>query len=263
VGIIVGYDEQKCGDRNPTLSRLIIGLTLKEIENAKPRAKKYKLADGGGLCLIVKPSGARLWLWRYRFDGIEKNMSFGEHPIVGLKDARELHFAARKLLAAGINPMGERKAEAEAKREEVKAVQREADSSFEKISRKWWAWWSIGKSPRHAETLMNRLESDVFPVIGHLLIDSVQTGHIRDIMFTIEKRGASDVAKRAHQSVGQIFRFAIARELGSRNPAAEFRPRDILAAAESENFARVDEKDLPSSWRRWMTTTETHSHALG
>jgi hypothetical protein len=55
-----------------------MGLTIKEIENAKPRAKKYKLADGGGLCLIVKPSGAKLWLWRYRFDGIEKNMSFGE-----------------------------------------------------------------------------------------------------------------------------------------------------------------------------------------
>jgi gluconate 5-dehydrogenase len=56
-----------------------MGLTIKEIENAKPRAKKYKLADGGGLCLIVKPSGAKLWLWRYRFDRIEKNMSFGEY----------------------------------------------------------------------------------------------------------------------------------------------------------------------------------------
>jgi integrase len=92
---------------------------------------------------------------------------------------------------------------------------------------------------------MNRLETDVFPVIGHLPIDAVQTAHIRKIMLTIETRGASDVAKRAHQSIGQIFRFAIARDLASRNPAADFKPRDVLAAAESENFARVDEKDLP------------------
>jgi len=222
-----------------------LALTIKEIENAKPMAKKYKMADGGGLCLLVAPSGAKLWVWRYRFDGSEKNMHFGEYPLLTLKDARDLHFAAKKLLASGVNPMAERKAEAEAKQEEAKALQREADSSFEKIARKWWAWWSIGKSRRHAETLMNRLEADVFPAIGHLPIDSVQTGHIRDIMLAIEKRGASDVAKRAHQSVGQIFRFAIAREIGSRNPAAEFRPRDILAAAESENFACVDEKDLP------------------
>jgi hypothetical protein len=73
-----------------------MGLTIKEIENAKPRDKKYKLTDGGGLCLIVKPSGAKLWLWRYRLAGIEKNMSFGEHPVVGLKDARELHFTAKR-----------------------------------------------------------------------------------------------------------------------------------------------------------------------
>jgi integrase len=222
-----------------------MALTVKELENAKPKAKKYKMLDGGGLSLLVLPTGTKLWLWRYQFNAGEKNMTFGEYPVVGPKEARELHFAAKKLLATGINPMAERKAEAEAKHEEAKAVQREAENGFEKVARKWWAWWSIGKSPRHAETLMNRLEADVFPVIGHLPIDAVLTTHIRDIMLTIETRGASDVAKRAHQSIGQIFRFAIARELASRNPAADFRPRDVLAATESENFAHVDEKDLP------------------
>jgi integrase len=222
-----------------------MSLTIKEIENAKPREKKYKLADSGGLCLVVQPWGGKFWLWRYRYDGTEKNMTFGDYPLVGLKEARELHFAAKKLLATGINPMAERKAEAEAKQEKAKSVQREAESSFEKVARNWWAWWSIGKSPRHAETLMNRLEADVFPVIGHLSIHAVQTSHIRDIMLTVETRGASDVAKRAHQSIGQIFRFAIARDLAGRNPAADFRPRDVLAATQSENFARVDEKDLP------------------
>ncbi len=61
-----------------------MGLTIKEIENAKPRDKKYKLADGAGLCLLVLPSGGKLWLWRYRFAGTEKNMTFGEYPFVTL-----------------------------------------------------------------------------------------------------------------------------------------------------------------------------------
>ena len=121
----------------------------------------------------------------------------------------------------------------------------EDESSFEKVSRKWWAWWSISKSPRQAETLMNRLEADVFPTIGNLPTDAVLTTHIRDTMLTIETRGARDVAKRSNQFIGQIVRFAIARELASRNPAADFRPRDVLAATESENFAHVDEKYLP------------------
>ena len=222
-----------------------MALTDTAIRGTKPGQKPFKVYDRDGLFLLVNPGGSKLWRWRYRFDGKEKLMALGEYPLVNLSQARELHFAARKTLVTGVDPMAERKAEADAKLRETEARQRETETSFENVARRWWEWWSIGKSPRHAETLMNRLEDDVFPVIGHLSIDGVQTAHIRGIMLTIETRGASDVAKRAHQSIGQIFRFAIARELASRNPAADFRPRDVLAATESENFARVNEKDLP------------------
>jgi integrase len=92
---------------------------------------------------------------------------------------------------------------------------------------------------------MRRLEADVFPVIGYMFIDVVESGHIRDIMLAIERRDARDVAKRAHESIGQIFRFAIARGIASRNPAADFKPSDILAQARTEKFARVDARELP------------------
>jgi integrase len=78
-----------------------------------------------------------------------------------------------------------------------------------------------------------------------MFIDVVESGHIRDIMLAIERRDARDVAKRAHESIGQIFRFAIARGIASRNPAADFKPSDILAQARTEKFARVDARELP------------------
>jgi hypothetical protein len=110
-----------------------MGLTTKEIENAKPGSQPYKLADGGGLCLLISPTGARLSRWRYRFDGTEKMMALGEYPLVTLKEARERHFAARQKLAAGIDPMMERKAEAETRLREAEERQREAENSFEMI----------------------------------------------------------------------------------------------------------------------------------
>ena len=220
-------------------------LTLKQIENASPKNKPYKLADSGGLCLLVNPTGAKLWRWRYRYAGKEKMMALGEFPIVTLKDVRDRHFEAKRTLSSGVDPMAERKAEAAAKQEEIKTKQREAESSFKNIALDWWAWWSIGKSSRHAATVMARLEADVFPAIGHLFIETVETRHVRQIVLTIEERGARDVAKRAHEVVGQIFRFALARGLATRNPAAEFKPRDILAATKTENYARVEAKELP------------------
>jgi len=223
-----------------------MGLTTKEIENAKPGSKPYKLADGGGLCLLISPTGARLWRWRYRFDGKEKMMALGEYPLVTLKEARERHFVARHKLADGIDPMMERKAEAETRQREAEERQREVENSFEKIARKWWEWWTAGKSPRHADYVLRRLEADVFPAFGHKFIDNVTPADIRKLMLAIEDRGARDVAKRAHETTGQIFRYAIAHGIASRNPASDFKPKDILAEAAEENFSRVDAKELPT-----------------
>jgi integrase len=223
-----------------------MGLTTKEIENAKPGSKSYKLADGGGLCLLISPTGARLWRWRYRFDGTEKMMALGEYPLVTLKEARERHFAARQKLAAGIDPMMERKLEAEIRQRETEARVREAENSFEKIARKWWEWWAANRSPRHADYVLRRLEADVIPAFGHKFIDDVTAADIRKLMLAIEGRGARDVAKRAHETTGQIFRYAIAHGIASRNPAADFKPKDILTEASEENFSRVDAKELPT-----------------
>ena len=79
--------------------------------------KKFKLYDRDGLFLLVNPGGSKLWRWRHRVDGKERLMTFGAYPLVSLCHARQLHFEARKTLAAGIDPMGERRAKADAKRE--------------------------------------------------------------------------------------------------------------------------------------------------
>lgn len=215
------------------------------VRTLKPRDRAYKVYDRDGLFLLVNPGGSRLWRWRYRFDRKEKLMALGEYPVVTLAEARDRHLAARKVLAAGIDPMAERRAEAEAKEKELEAQEREAENSFEKVARRWWDWWAVGKSLRHADYVLRRLQVDVFPSLGHKFIDVVTAADIRKLMLTIENRGARDVAKRAHETMGQVFRYAIAHGIASRNPAADFKPKDILAEAKERNFARVDAKDLP------------------
>jgi integrase len=223
-----------------------MALTDTAIRGTKPSKRPYKIYDRDGLFLLVNPSGSKLWRWRYRFDGKEKLMALGEYPVVHLAQARERHFAARKKLAVGIDPMAERKAAAETRRREAEAQQREAESSFENTARRWWDWWSAGKSPRHADSVLRRLEADVFPAFGHKFIDNVTAADIRELMLAVDGRGARDVAKRSHETTGQIFRYGIAHGIATRNPAADFKPSDILSEASSENFARVDAKELPN-----------------
>ena len=70
-------------------------LTDPAIKKAKPDAKPYKLSDGGGLFLLVQPSGAKGWRLKYRHGGKEKRLSFGVYPEVTLKAARERQAEAR------------------------------------------------------------------------------------------------------------------------------------------------------------------------
>ena len=81
------------------------------VKKAKPHEKAMRLFDGGGLYLEVSPAGGKLWRWKYRYGGKEKRLSLGTYPDTGLADARAKHGVARKLLAAGIDPSVQRKAE--------------------------------------------------------------------------------------------------------------------------------------------------------
>ena len=223
-----------------------MALTDTAVRGTKPGRKPFKVYDRDGLFLLVNPGGIEAVALALPFRQQRKAHGVGRVSACESRSGRELHLAARKTLATGVDPMAEREAEADAKQRQAEAQQREAGgNSFENVARKWWEWWSIGKSPRHADTVRRRLEADVFPAFGHKFIDGVTAADVRELTLAIERRDARDVAKRAHETTSQIFRFAIARDIASRNPAADFKPRDILAEARTENRARVDAKELP------------------
>lgn len=226
-------------------------LTDTTAKKAKPADKPYKLADSGGLYLAVMPEGGKLWRWKYRFGGREKLMAVGKYPHVSLAQARELHADARRLLASGVDPMARRKSEKTAEREQV-------ENAFETIARSWIEHWREDKSARHVDSTSRRLDVNILPYLGKLPINEIAAPDIVSMVRAIEQRGAKDVAKRALETTGQIFRYAIAHGYCKRNPAADIKPRDILKATQKSNYPRVDAKDLPELLRQIEVYQGTH-----
>ncbi|WP_047495645.1 integrase arm-type DNA-binding domain-containing protein [Terriglobus sp. TAA 43] len=217
-------------------------LTDTRIRNVKLPSKNTRLADGGGLYLLVTPAGGKLWRWKYRFEGKEKLMSFGGYPEVSLAAAREKHSAARKLLKDGTDPMAQRKA--------VRVAEIAAEKhAFQKIAEQWHKHWKVGKSERHADAVLRRLQADVFPAIGAKAISAIEAPTIVAMVKAIEERGAHDIAKRALETTGQVFRYAIAHGYVTRNPSADFKPADVLKSVQKTNYARIDAKELPALLR--------------
>ncbi|MBY0498774.1 MAG: tyrosine-type recombinase/integrase [Nitrosomonas sp.] len=218
-------------------------LTDSIIKAAKPKEKDYSLADGHGLGLLVKSSGAKWWRYRYRVNGTAKMLSLGVYPDVTLKEARNQQARFTELLTQGVDPSIQRQEE---KQQEAIA----AANSFESVARQWWNHWKHGRTERHAGYTIRRLEADVFPVIGCKPINEITAPALITVIKRIEARGALDIAGRALTACGQVFRHAVAHGLAERNPAADIKPSDILKPTKKTNYARLGEKELPELLRK-------------
>ena len=85
-----------------------MALTDVAIRNAKPGTKAIKLADGGGMFLLITPAGGKLWRLKFRIDGKERKLALGRYPDLGLADARKERDAARAQMAQGADPAREK-----------------------------------------------------------------------------------------------------------------------------------------------------------
>ncbi len=207
-------------------------LTDTTIRNAKPGAKPAKLFDERGLFMIVTPTGGKWWRFRYKFDDKEKLLSLGVYPDVGLKDARLRRDDARKLLADGIDPGENRKAQKATKQDR-------AANSFEVVAREWYAKHSPNWAEHHGDRIIRRFERDIFPWIGGRPIADVTAPELLAAMRRIESRGALETAHRALGNCGQVFRYAIATGRATRDPSGDL--RGALPPVKSEHFAAVTE----------------------
>lgn len=204
---------------------------------------RVRLADAGGLYLEVQPTGGKHWRWKYRYAGKEKRLSLGTYPSVTLAKARLTRDAARITLAEGVDPV-------QAKSDAKLAKRLRLGTSFEAVARAWFEDWKGPRSPRHADYVLRRLESDVFPALGRKPVGEVTAPQLLAMAKRIESRGALDIAKRALQTCGQVFRYAVAHGQLERNPAADVKPSDALKPRRKTNYARLDAKEVPTLLRK-------------
>ena len=217
------------------MPKRIIGLTDIQVKSAKPTVKDYKLADGGGLYLLVTPTGGKLWRMDYRQNDKRKTISFGAYPTLSLADARQRREDAKKLLANGVDPGEFKKAQ---KAERVEA----ATNTFENVAREWHTKSIPDWSENHAERLLTRLEQDVFPFIGNKPIADIKTSEIAEVLERVSNR-TLETAHRLKTAFYRIFHHAKLKDKIKYNPASDL--RKILPALKHKHMAApTDPKEV-------------------
>ena len=191
-------------------------LTDRAILNLKANGKQHKHFDGGGLYLVVYPTGGKAWRLSYRYAGKENTLSFGSYPAVSLKMAREKREEAKTLLAQGIDPAKQKQAEKQAAADLV-------HNTFEVIAREWHSNYKERWTEKNANVILGRMQRDIFPRIGNIPIRELKAPQILDVARRVEARGALDYAHRILQYCGMVFRYAIATGRAEHNIVADLR----------------------------------------
>ncbi|HCH76502.1 MAG: integrase [Pseudomonas sp.] len=206
-------------------------LTDTACRTAKPKEKPYKLTDGNGLYLEVKPNGVKAW--RYRFElsdgGTRRESVFaigdyviapkGETPEQAeerrkgrrftLSEAREERVKARSLVVQGINPAHHRQQE-RLKRDYERAI------TFEAVAKEWLAlkdWEEITKSKR-----LKMLERVVLPRIGDMPIKTINPAHILEVLRGAAQANGPSVAAEAKRTMSGVFELAISTLRATSDP---------------------------------------------
>lgn len=178
-------------------------LTTTALNAATGKEKQYKLRDGEGLFVLVTPSGKRYWRLDFRHGGKAKTMALGVYPAVGLADARRRRDEARKLIASGVDPVQQRKAD-------DRETRLQSGSTFRVVAKE---WLDKCKAEGRAEKTLERNEwllGIAYPLLGDRPIAEISAIELLDVLKKVELHKHHETACRLRSLCGCVFRFAIA-----------------------------------------------------
>ena len=214
-------------------------LTDTQVKNLKPREKAFKISDGGRLFLHVSKSGSKLWRMAYDFNGKENTLSFGKYPAVTLAQARQRRAEAKALLAQGIDPSAQKKAdkiERAAKTEDTFSnIAGELLEKYEKEGK-------AAGTMRQKRRFISLANAD----LADRPISEITAADILTALKRVEAKGNYETARRLRTTIGQVFRFAIATARAENDPTIALRDaliapkvKHMAAAIKHEDYARV------------------------
>jgi integrase len=206
------------------------------IRAAKPAKAQFKLYDEGGLFLLIRPSGGKLWRLKYRHLGREQQLSVGQYPDVGLKQARERRDEARKVIANGGNPAFEKKrAAVAASVSAANTFSVIANELIDKREREGLKDITTGK----ARWLLSLLE----PQLGERPVAEIEPYELLAALKKVEASGRLETAKRLLAFSSRVFRYAVATTRAQRNVAADLQGA-LVAPKVKHHAAVIDPKGV-------------------
>tara|TARA_R110000868_G_scaffold73459_3_gene213014 strand:- start:1956 stop:3293 length:1338 start_codon:yes stop_codon:yes gene_type:complete len=219
-------------------------LTAKQIIHAAPKQKEYRLADGNGLFLRVRPSGAKSWLYCFRLPGNRslRQMTLGAYEDVSLKEARSLLPELKKQVAQGVDPRLSRAASI-TKNTQAITMQELFDTwiEFVKLTKEITHKWMKQHERRWSRHLKNHL--------GKILAKDITRAHIATVLDGMARKGIKEETRKSLSTLNLMLDYGLTRHLIEQNPARLLKPKDFAASANRPRDRVLTLAELRKLWK--------------
>lgn len=205
------------------------------VRKAVAKDKPYKMADGGGLYMLVTKAGQRYWRMDYRFAEKRGTIALGVYPAVSLANAREKRKEIKQQIAEGFDPAAKRKVD------KITGPLANANT-FTAVANEW-----LDKAEREGRAKitiykLGWLLDFAHPIIGRRKISDIKAPELLAVLRTVEQRGHYETARRLRSTCGQVFRYAIATGRADRDISADLRGA-ITVPKVTHRAAIIDAKE--------------------
>lgn len=206
------------------------------VRKAKPKGKPYRMSDGGGLHLLVQPTGSKLWQLRYRYAGKENILSLGPYPLITIAEARQKRHDAKKLLLNGIDPNSKKK------QDRVDALAKQGET-FGKLSDEYLERQQQKGTASSTITKTTWLLKKLAEPLADRPIQEITAAEVLALLQRIEQSGRRETALRLRGTISSVFKLAIVTLRAKEDPTVPLHgallPPKVVGRA-----AITDEKEL-------------------
>jgi integrase len=167
----------------------------------KELAEPGRYPDGEGLYLKVSPSGGKSWVLRIQVNGTRRDIGLGDAKHIPVRTARLEAGAAKKLAAAGIDPLEERRKVTRV----IPTFEQAAKSVHAEMVKSW-------KNGKHTKQWLKTLELYAYPKLGKLKVNKIDGPLIRDALAEIWLE-IPETARRVRQRIGTVLDWSYSNGL--------------------------------------------------
>jgi integrase len=203
-----------------------------KIKNAKPKDKEYTISFSDGLFIVIKPTGNKLWRFRYSFAGKRYLLSLGKYPTTTIKLAKTKQREYLDMLDKGINPSANK---------HLEKIKRNTAKTFGEVAEDWFENRYKVASKNGKKSVYLRMHKHLIPQIGKLPIKQIEAPMLFNIIEKIQESGLIETGNRLNSTASMIFCYGVAKGYCTRDITADY--KGMLKTAPAKHMPSLTENN--------------------